>query len=99
MKYWNFNADGWARGYATLVGCLPIVDAEPYTEPVYSITYSQTETMAKRGTNLKRLEDETFLKIVVGNAPIETFDTFVEEWLKQGGEKITAEVQEIAQAQ
>lgn len=99
MKYWNFNADGWARGYATLVGCLPIVDAEPYTEPVYSITYSQTETMAKRWTNLKRLEDETFLKIVVGNAPIETFDTFVEEWLKQGGEKITAEVQEIAQAQ
>ena len=95
IQYWNINSDAWGRAYATLVGSLPIVGAEPYTEAVYSLTYSQTETMTKRWTNLKRLEDETFLKIIVGNAPIETFDTFVEDWKSQGGDKITAEVDEF----
>lgn len=99
IQYFNPESSAWSRVYATLVGSLPIVDAEPYTEAVTSITYSQTETMQKRWANLKRLEDETFMKIVVGNAPIETFDTFVEDWLAQGGEKITAEVEEILQAQ
>ena len=99
IEYWNFDSDAWGRAYATLVGCLPIVDAEEYTESVYSILYSQTETMTKRWTNLKRLEDETFLKIVVGEAPIESFDEFVETWKAEGGDKITAEVDEIAQAQ
>lgn len=96
IEYWNLDSDAWGRAYATLVGSLPIVDAEDHTEVVYSLTYSQTETMTKRWTNLKRLEDETFLKIIVGNEPIETFDTFVEEWKAQGGDKITAEVEEIA---
>lgn len=96
IQYWNINSDAWGRAYGTLVGSLPIVDAEPYTTPVFSLIYSQTETMGKRWTNLKRLEDETFLKIIVGNAPIETFDTFVDDWKAQGGDKITAEVAEAA---
>lgn len=98
IQYWDTSANSWGRCYATMVGCLPLVDAEPITKSVYSITYAQTETMMKRWTNLKRLEDETFLKIIVGTAPIETFDDFVEKWLSQGGDKITAEVDEIAKS-
>lgn len=61
---------------------------------VYSLLYSQTRTMESRWSNLKKLEDETFLKIIMGAAPLDTFDTFVSDWKKQGGDKITEEVKE-----
>jgi len=99
IQYWDVNADGWSRGYATLVGSLPLVEAEPITESVTSITYAMTNTMQKRWTNLQKLEDETFLKIVVGTAPIEAFDDFVAKWEKEGGSKITEEVNEIVNAE
>ena len=38
-------------------------------------------------------EDEIFLKIIIGEAPLSAFDTFVEEWKAEGGDEITAEVQ------
>ncbi|WP_239297125.1 hypothetical protein [Paenibacillus sp. ACRRY] len=50
--------------------------------------------MESRWSNLKKLEDETFLKIIMGAAPLDTFDTFVSDWKKQGGDKITEEVKE-----
>ena len=56
-----------------------------------------TPTMEKRWTNLKKKEDETFLKIIIGEEPIEAFDTFVEEWKAEGGADIIAEVQELLQ--
>ena len=47
-------------------------------------------------TNLEKKENETFLKIIIGEEPIDAFDTFVEEWKAEGGDEITAEVQAIA---
>ena len=44
--------------------------------------------------NLEKLENETFMKIIMNQEPIEAFDTFVEEWYAQGGDKITEEVAE-----
>ena len=38
----------------------------------------------------------TLLKIIIGEEPLEAFDTFVEEWNAEGGADITAEVQELA---
>ncbi len=74
-------------------GC--VVDAEQNLEvnKVYSLIYSQTETMEKRWTNLKKLEDEVFLKIILGTASIDEFDAFVQKWKEQGGDQITEEVQ------
>ena len=62
---------------------------EGIVNKVYSITYTQTETMERKWTNLKKKEDETFLKIIIGEEPIEAFDTFVEEWNAEGGAEIT----------
>lgn len=56
--------------------------------------YGKTETMRQRWTNLEKLEDETFLKIIMGTAELDSFDKFVEDWNKQGGEQITKEVNE-----
>ncbi len=51
-----------------------------------------TPTMTEKLSSLKKFQDETFTKIIMGQAPIDEFDKFVEEWKKLGGDKITEEV-------
>jgi len=93
IQYWDPQADLgiWSRIYSLLVGSSSL--QQDYNK-VYSLLYSQTRTMESRWSNLKKLEDETFLKIIMGAAPLDTFDTFVSDWKKQGGDKITEEVKD-----
>ncbi len=51
-----------------------------------------TATMEYSWSNLLDLEDQAYAKIIMGEEPIEYFDTFVEQWMAQGGADITAEV-------
>ncbi|GIO37844.1 lipoprotein LipO [Paenibacillus antibioticophila] len=51
-----------------------------------------TPAMGKYTADLKKMENEYFTKIVVGQLPIDAFDEFVSEWKKRGGDEITAEV-------
>lgn len=44
------------------------------------------------GANLKKMEEETFSKIIMGKADISEFDTFVENWKNQGGDQILKEI-------
>lgn len=92
IKYWNPNVEdgSFGRLYSMLVGAAPIIDSNP--KKVKSITYSQTDKMLTRWSNLKKMEDETFLKIVTGASPIESFDKFVVDWKRQGGDDILTEV-------
>lgn len=94
IEYWDPAADMgvWTRAYSALVGVGPILDTP--MDGVYSLLYSQTSTMENRWTNLQKMEDETFLRIVMGAAPLDDFDRFVEDWLNQGGAQITEEVKE-----
>ncbi|THF76395.1 extracellular solute-binding protein [Cohnella fermenti] len=93
---WDPQADmgTWSRIYSLLVGSSPL---EQDYNKVYSLLYSQTKTMESRWSNLKKLEDETFLKIIMGAAPLDDFDKFVADWKKQGGDKITEEVKAAIQ--
>lgn len=52
-----------------------------------------TPTMVEREATLEKLQDEVFVKIILGD-PIETFDKFVEDWKNLGGNQITKEVNE-----
>ncbi|MDR1638920.1 MAG: extracellular solute-binding protein [Clostridiales bacterium] len=63
-----------------------------------------TETMASKGSNLvkgatdlSKMENELFTKIIMG-APLESFDTFVTEWKRLGGDQITDEVNQWSKA-
>lgn len=96
VEYWNVENDNFARMVSLLNGAGAIVDAQKNgtVTKTYSLVYSQTPTMEKKWSNLKKKEDETFLKIIIGTQPLEAFDTFVEEWKAEGGDEITAEVQE-----
>lgn len=63
-------------------------------EPVFSFT---TESMADLKPNLDTLESTTFLKIVMGELPVDAFDQFVEDWYAQGGQTMTDEVKAMVE--
>lgn len=54
-----------------------------------------TETMTTHWAILEKQEDEYFLKVIIGEASIDEFDDFVEQWNSLGGDIITEEVQDI----
>ncbi len=83
---------GWVRYKGMYLGCnVANYEKNDYKSPVF---WGTTETMEDYWTNLTTLEDETFMKIVMGEESIDAFDRFVEEWKAQGGDMITEEVQE-----
>ena len=99
IEKWNTDNTNFGRLYSLLMGSSAVEKAstEGIVNKVYSITYTQTETMERKWTNLKKKEDETFLKIIIGEEPIEAFDTFVEEWNAEGGAEITEKVQALTE--
>ena len=99
IEKWNTDNTNFGRLYSLLMGSSAVEKAstEGIVNKVYSITYTQTETMERKWTNLKKKEYENFLKIIIGEEPIEAFDTFVEEWNAEGGAEITEEVQALTE--
>lgn len=99
IENWNADDPNFGRIYSVLMGAQSVNEAlaSGKVNKSYSVTYAQTETMEKKWANLKKKEDETFLKIIIGEEPIDAFDTFVEEWKAEGGDEITAEVQAQAE--
>ena len=51
--------------------------------------------MRKYWPALEEMEQEMMLRIVTGEAPLEAFDAFVEEWLDAGGDLVTEEVNRL----
>ena len=95
IKTWNTEDANFGRLYSIMVGCGAIDKGyEIGCEETYSELYWQTDSMQRKWSNLQKLEDETFLKIILGTESIEAFDQFVEDWNAQGGKDITAEVKE-----
>ncbi len=71
-----------------------IVDAPEVNlvKPVFSFV---TDSMSDLKPNLDTLEQTTFLKIVMGELPVDAFDQFVTDWYAQGGQTMTDEVKAI----
>ncbi len=51
-----------------------------------------TNTIAEKKAVMDMMEKEIFIKIIMGEEPIDRFDKFVSDWYKIGGKEITAEV-------
>ena len=94
LDKWNLDSDiaktNLPRLVSLLVGGSPLVN-DKYV-PVYNAYNGQTETMETKWANLKKMEEETFSKIVMGKADISEFDTFVKNWKSQGGDQILKEI-------
>lgn len=95
IPHWNQKDEFFTHLYAHLNGGSAFVEAIPKIHWVKSAATAQTKTMQSRWSNLKKQEDEAFLKIIMGSAPIDEFDTFVKKWKEQGGDQITKEVNEL----
>lgn len=52
-----------------------------------------TDAMVRHGSTVGDLAEQTFIKIIMGD-PLDTFDTFVENWTKLGGAEMTKEANE-----
>lgn len=87
------NLAGWA--YTRAAGLLG-QEAENMVQ-VFDATYSRTESMDSKWATLEKLEDETFLKILNGEASIDAFDEYVEQWNTLGGSDIIAELEALEQ--
>jgi len=53
-----------------------------------------TKTMDEKASTLSTMELEAFVKIIMNGASIDSFDKFVSDWNKLGGEQISQEVNE-----
>lgn len=87
------NLFGWA--YVRSAGLLG--QEAGNMNQIFDASYSRTETMDSKWATLEKLEDETFLKILNGEASIDTFDEYVEQWNALGGSDILAELEAMRQ--
>ncbi|MFR8467150.1 hypothetical protein BLA28_26845 [Eisenbergiella tayi] len=87
------NLAGWA--YVRSAGLLG-QEADNMNQ-IFDASYSRTETMDSKWATLEKLEDETFLKILNGEASIDAFDEYVEQWNALGGSDILAELEALKQ--
>lgn len=94
LDKWNLDSDIAKTNLPRLVSLL--VGGASYVHdkyvPVYNAYNGQTETMEAKWANLKKMEEETFAKIITGKADISEFDTFVKNWKSQGGDQILKEI-------
>lgn len=87
----------WAR-YTSRMHGIELIDSLTKNEKFRWETpafWGITETKRTNGATLGALEEEAFVAIVTGAAPVDSFDGFVQSWKQQGGEKITEEIQAV----
>lgn len=82
------NAWGWATGAWEVERNADLI--EHFSE----VTYADTPSMERLWTAMETLEEEYFLKVMIGEASLDDWDDFVSEWKSIGGDTITAEVVE-----
>lgn len=82
------TATEWAA-YASRIEAVGVLVEADVQQP---LPLSLQEADGEIPQILKELERKTFLQIIVGEQPIDYFDTFVEEWNENGGNELTEKV-------
>ena len=92
-SYLNGNlttANGWAA-YASRIQAVEVLNAAETRERSRRFLWGiQTERSHR---DLQDLEQETFLQIIVGEKPLDYFDTFVVKWYENGGLELTESIE------
>ena len=86
-------ANSWIQ-YANKQGKAMMLDIDDKLEILPNVYPATTQTMELKWSNLQTMEQQMWFKIIMGEEPVDYFDTFVEQWMAQGGEQITKEVNE-----
>jgi len=94
-SYYDGDISGW--GYAMIFGengaqsILYDYNSNNGYQPT-EFNSAATSVMAEKQATLSKLELETFTKIIMGEASVDSFDDFAESWKKLGGDAVTKEV-------
>ncbi|WP_420644989.1 hypothetical protein [Candidatus Leptofilum sp.] len=79
------------------LGSVGVHESYPTENYVFSAYFgAPTETMQAQGSILGKLETETIINIITGNADVSEYDNFIQEYLELGGEQIIEEVNAAA---
>lgn len=104
-SYYSGSEDGFALwGWERIYGPAPSSYAtinemeEEGRIMINKFVGAPTETMTEKLSTLETMRDEVYTKIIIGESPIDAFDTFVEDFNKLGGEDITKEANEWYQS-
>jgi putative aldouronate transport system substrate-binding protein len=81
----------WMYANAYLVGGGAL---ESPMNKISGVFYSQTKSMELKWPALQKMESEMITKIIMGRESLDSFDAFVAEWKKSGGEQIIKEIEE-----
>ena len=95
VKSWIENEDddaNWVEYMGRYVAS-GVVDS-PECNPVNPVFFFQTKTMIDKWDYLETIENDMIRTIMSGEESIDAFDAFVEDWKTNGGDEITAEVQQ-----
>jgi putative aldouronate transport system substrate-binding protein len=78
---WQLNAEAITIGFD---------DAQYniYDEFIYPMTSESNDLM----TSLNKLETQTYANIITGKAELSAWDQFAKDWIAQGGQKVTQQV-------
>lgn len=87
------NSSDWAEATARYEG-QALTSGEQIARKEIAF-YGKTASMELKWGMLEKMYDETVIKIIIGELPVDAFDTFVEEWKQAGGDEITQEVREM----
>ncbi|WP_300773741.1 extracellular solute-binding protein [uncultured Acetatifactor sp.] len=103
LKYVENPDDGvaWGTYFSRLAengGVDNMIKTVESADIIYNEVYVTTPSMITKQGELDKLRDNTFISMIMGETPIDEFDTFVEQWKAQGGEDITNEVNEWYQS-
>ena len=92
----GFALWGWERIYGPDPSSYSSINAmnEDNRIMINKFVGAPTETMTEKLSTLETMRDEVYTKIIIGEASIDEFDTFVEDFNKLGGSDMTAEVNE-----
>lgn len=95
------NAENPKKDLAAWSDAMARMDGSAEIDPskltvIRNVFFGQTKTMELKWAILEKMENETFLKIILGEEPVDKFDSFVQEWKKLGGDEITKEVDEAS---
>lgn len=82
------TANGWAAYTSRVTAVDTLVKGGIKEEELLFIG----DVDAEIPQELQDLEQQTFLQIIVGEKPLDYFDTFVVEWYENGGQKLTDSV-------
>lgn len=97
MKDPNVSGGWWAdrvfgSGHSGMEVIAGYLDKKLYINNALKIP--TTPTMSEKMSTLNKMEITMMTRVIMGDAGIEEFDKFVQDWNKQGGEQIAKEVNE-----